>query len=94
MGSTAPYNVEVSTALLGFNEEAVLYCRGISNADANEYAMDYARMLRSRAKGLKFERTHFSEHLLEPDRNLIEGTLDRMYRKYFASQHRKCNSNG
>ena len=85
MKSTEVFNVEIGAALLRFNEEAVLYCRGISDDDAHEYAMDYARMLRSRAKGLEFERTHFSAHLLEPDRNLIEGTLDRMYRKYFAT---------
>ena len=72
MRSTEAFNVKIGAALLRFNEEAVLYCRGISDADAHEYAMDYARMLRSRAKGLKFERTHFSAHLLEPDRNLIE----------------------
>jgi hypothetical protein len=85
MRSTEAFNVEIGAALLRFNEEAVLYCGGISDADTHEYAMDYARMLRSRAKGLEFERTHFSGHLLEPDRNLIEGTLDRMYRKYFAT---------
>ena len=83
--STKAFNVEIGAALLRFNEEVVLYCRGISNADAHEYAMDYARMLRSRAKGFECERTHFSAHLLEPDRHLIEGTLDRMYRKYFAA---------
>ena len=85
MRSTEPFNAKVAAALLGFNEEAVLYCRGISDADAHEYAMDYARMLRSRAKGLEFERTRFSAYLFEPDRNLIKDTLDKMYRKYFAA---------
>jgi hypothetical protein len=85
MRSTAPFNAEVAVALLGFNEEAVLYCRGISEADSHEYAMDYARMLRSRAKGGEFERTRFSAHLFEPDRHLIEGALEKMYRKYFAT---------
>jgi hypothetical protein len=85
MRSTEAFNVEIGAALLRFNEEAVLYCRGISDADAHACAMDYARMLRSRAKGLEFERTDFSAHLLEPNRNSIEGTLDRMYSKYFAT---------
>ncbi len=49
MRSTEAFNVEIGAALLRFNEEAVLYCRRISDADAHEYAMDYARMLRSRA---------------------------------------------
>jgi hypothetical protein len=85
MRSTEAFDVEIGAALLGFNEEAVLYCRGISNADAHDYAMDYARMLRSRAKGLEFERSRTTTHLFEPDRNVIEGTLDKMYRKYFPT---------
>src|SRR5438034_1841628 len=83
--STAPFNAEVAAALLGFNEEAVLYCRSISDADAHEYAMDYARLLRRRAKGGEFERTRFSAHLFEADRHWIEGSLEKMYRKYFAT---------
>lgn len=85
MRSIGPFNAEISAALLGFNAEAILYCRGISDDDAREYARDYAGMLRSRVKGLEFEkRTRFSEYLFEPNRNLIKGMLDRMYRKYFA----------
>jgi hypothetical protein len=83
--STEPFSVELGAALLRFNEEAVLYCQSVSDADAYEYAMDYARMLRSRAKGAGLERTRFSAHLFEADRNLIEQTLDKMYRKYFAT---------
>ena len=85
MGSIEPFNAEVAAALLGFNEEAVLYCRGISDADAHEYAMGYARMLRSRAKDVEFERTRFSGHLFEADRHLIESVLEKMYCKYFAT---------
>jgi hypothetical protein len=85
MTSAKQFNAEVGAALLSFNEEAVPYCQGISDADEHEYAMDYARMLRTRAKGLEFERTTFSAHLFEPNRNLIKATLDRMYRKYFAA---------
>ena len=85
MGASEPSKVEVGAALLGFNEEAVPYCQGISDTDANEYAMDYARMLRSRAKGIEFEeRTRFSVHLFQPNRRLIKATLDKMYGKYFA----------
>ena len=40
MRSTEPINAAVAAALLGFNEEAVLYCRDISDADALQYAMD------------------------------------------------------
>jgi hypothetical protein len=82
-----PFNAEIGAALLGFDKEAVLYCHGISDENAHEYAMDYARMLRSRAKGLEFEkRTRFSWHPFGPNRNLIEGMLDKMYSKYFSTQ--------
>src|SRR5437868_3264309 len=84
MTSTA-FNAEVAVALLGFNQEAVLYCRGILDGDAHEYAMDYARMLRSRAKGGQFERGRFSAQLAEPNRDLIEGVLEKMYRRHFAT---------
>jgi hypothetical protein len=84
MRSSEPFNAAFGDALLGFNGEAVPYCQGISDADAHEYAMDYSRVLRGRAKGLEFERTNFSAHLFEPNRNLIKATLDKMYRKYFA----------
>jgi len=84
MRSTEPVSAD-NGALLRFNEEAVLYCRSISDADAHEYAMDYARMLRSRAKGVRFERPLSSAHLFVPDRDLIGRSLDKMYRKYFAT---------
>ena len=35
MKSTEVFNVEIGAALLRFNEEAVLYCRGISDDDAH-----------------------------------------------------------
>ena len=85
MRSTESLRVGADAALLGFNEEVVLYCRSVSDADAHEYAKDYVRMLRSRVKGQEFERrTRFSTHLFEPNRILIKTTLDKMYRKYFA----------
>jgi len=85
MRSPEPFNAQIGAALLDFNGEAVPYCQGISDEDAHDYAMDYARMLRNRAKGSEFERTSFSVHLFEPNQKLIKATLDRMYRKYFAA---------
>ena len=46
-------NTEFSAALLGFNGEAVVYCKGISDSVAREYAMEYVRMLQNRAKGIE-----------------------------------------
>ena len=84
MRSTETFNAELGAALFGFNEEAVLYCQDISDADAHDYAMGYGRMLRNRAKGLESERTRFPALLLGPNQILIKATLDKMYRKYFC----------
>ena len=79
------FSASIGDALLGFNKEAVLYRQGISDANAHEYAMDYARLLRRRAQGLECQRTQFLKHLFEPNRNLIEATLHKIYCKYFAA---------
>jgi hypothetical protein len=76
-------NPEVSAALLGFNGEAVVYCTGISDRVAQEYATEYARMLQNRAKGIDGQPPRIPAGLFEPNRNLIRSTLDRMWRKYF-----------
>ncbi len=85
MKSTKPSYANIDAALLRFNEETVLYCGGISEAAAHNYAMDYSRMLRNRAKGLEGERIRIPGHSFEPNRKLIEATLEEMYRKYFAT---------
>jgi hypothetical protein len=76
-------SAEVSAALLAFNEEAVVYCRGISDRVAQEYAMEYARMLQSRAKGIDAPLPRIPAGLFEPNRNLIRSTLERMWEKHF-----------
>ena len=75
-------DAELSAALLGFNGEAVIYCKGISDVIAQEYAMDYARMLQNRAKGLETSLPRVPAGLFEPNRNLIRSTLERMSKKY------------
>jgi hypothetical protein len=77
------FDARWSEALLGFNREAVLYCRGISDTVAQEYAQSYARMLANRAKGMEFALPRLPFGLFEPNRNLIQSTLDRMFLKYF-----------
>jgi hypothetical protein len=85
MNSNEQFSTSIGDALLGFNREAVFYCQGISDADEHEYAMDYARLLRRRAQGLECERTRFLKHLFEPNRNVIEATLHKIYCKYFGA---------
>ena len=74
-------------ALLGFNSEAVIYCQGISEPVAHDYAMDYARMLQNRAKGVEALQLRFPVGLFEPNRKLIRSNLNRMSEKYFSLKH-------
>jgi len=77
------FDAEFSNALLDFNREAVLYCHGISDTVARDYAIDYARMLQNRAKGVEISLPRIPVGLFEPNRNLIRVTLERMCEKYF-----------
>jgi hypothetical protein len=76
-------------ALLGFNREAVVYCQGLSDALAHDYAMEYARMLQNRAKGLDNSLPRIPYGLFEPNRNLIRATLERILDRYFPSKSYK-----
>ena len=80
------FNAEFSTALLEFNREAVVYCQGISDTVAHEYAMDYARMLQNRAKGIEVSLPRIPYGLFEPNRKLIRATLEKIREKYFPSK--------
>jgi hypothetical protein len=73
-------------ALLAFSGEAVLYCKGISDTVAQDYATEYARMLQNRAKGLDVQLPKMPVGLFEPNRNLIQSTLNRMCDKYFPTK--------
>ena len=77
------FDADLAAALLEFNREAVFYCQGISDMVAQEYARNYARMLQNRAKGIDFSLPRIPHGLLEPTRNLIRSTLERMSEKYF-----------
>ena len=77
------FDAQHGKALLGFNEEAVLYYRGISDMVVQEYARGYARMLADRARGMDFVMPRTAYGLFEPTRNLIRSTLDKMFVKYF-----------
>jgi hypothetical protein len=80
------FDAKLGAALVGFNGEAVLYCQGISDMVAQEYAMNYARMLQNRARGIEFSLPRIPPGLFEPNRNLIRSILDRMSEKYFPGR--------
>jgi hypothetical protein len=75
----------LGASIVGFNEEAFLYCRGISDMATQEYARNYATMLLNRARGLEFALPRIPQGLFEPNRNLIRSTLDKMSDKYFPA---------
>ena len=79
-------NPELSAALIGFNGEAITYCESISDSVAHEYAVDYARMLGNRAKGLETDHPKAAFGLFEPHRKLIRSTLERIGKKHFPGK--------
>jgi hypothetical protein len=83
---SAQFDGSLGAAILGFNEEAFLYCRGISDMATQEYARNYARMLLNRAQGLEFSLPRIPQGLFEPNRNLIRSTLERLSDKYFPAK--------
>ena len=83
---SAQFDADRSAAVLGFNEEAVLYCRGITDMATQEYARNYARMLLNRAQGLEFSLPRIPQGLFEPNRNLIRSTLEKISSKYFPAK--------
>jgi len=82
----SPSDANFGAALLDFNGEAGSYCRGISDAVAHKYAMDYTRMIEDRAKGMEVSLPRIPTGLFEPNRNLIRSTLERMCEKHFLSK--------
>ena len=83
------FDADFSNALLEFNREAVIYCHGISDTVAREYAAEYARMLQNRAQGIAASLPRIPAGLFEPNRNLIRAILERMGEKHFQSKSRK-----
>jgi hypothetical protein len=79
------FNPQFSAALLGFNGEAVVYCQGISDIVAQEYAVEYSRMLQNRAKGIEAPLPRVPAGLFEPNRKLILSTLERMWERHFLA---------
>jgi hypothetical protein len=77
---------DLGVALLGFNGEAVVYCMGITDSVAQEYALGYARMIEDREKGLTPEQPKMPHGLFEPNRKLIRGTLEEMSKRHFSAK--------
>ncbi len=79
-------DAELGAALLGFNGEAVIYCMGISDGVAQEYALGYTRMIEDREKGLPPVLPRMPHGLFEPHRKLIRATLEQIHKKHFPTR--------
>jgi hypothetical protein len=75
-----------TAALLSFVAEANEYCQGISDGAAQQYAVEYSRMLQNRSTGAEAQLPRIPVGLFEPNRNLIRSTLERMWNKYFSEK--------
>jgi hypothetical protein len=78
------FNRDFSESLLGFNNEAVLYCDGISDAVAKDYAIEYARMIQQRASGSTVQFPRIPSGLFGPNSSLIRSKLETLSEKYFS----------
>jgi hypothetical protein len=77
--------LRLNSALLAYQEESTLYCRGINDNVAREFAVEYARMIEYRARGLDAPPPVSRHQLFAPSRRLICQTLERIYQKHFSS---------
>jgi len=81
-----PFDQKFSEALLGFNDEALVYCHGISDTVAQTYATEYARMIQSRARGNTVQFPRIPTGLFGPSCTLIRTKLETISKKYFPAR--------
>jgi hypothetical protein len=74
---------ELNAALMAFYREADLYCNGINDNVAREFAVEYTRMIGQQAEGLESEVPKNSRQLFQPTRRWICSTLEEMRSRYF-----------
>ena len=79
-----PLDLQLNEALRAFSSEALLYCQGISDAVAKDYATEYAQMIEYRAKGIKVPFPRIPSGLFGPNSYLIRSTLEGMAERYFS----------
>jgi hypothetical protein len=78
------FDRNIGEALVGFNNEAVFYCDGISDAVAKDYAIEYARMIQQRAAGNQVQSPRIPSGLFGPNSSLIRSKLETLSEKYFS----------
>jgi hypothetical protein len=86
MSLNNPLDLRLNEALRAFSTEALLYCQGISDSAAKDYATEYAQMIQTRVKGIKVPFPRIPLGLFGPNSQLIRSTLEAMAEKYFPSK--------
>jgi len=69
-----------------FSEESGIYCRGINDQYARQYALEYVRMLEQRVQGLEIQTPKRHHALFAPSQRLISTALERIYTRHFEGR--------
>ena len=85
--SIGPLDGEFDAALQAFSAEAGIYCEGISDHTAHQYAASFMILLENRAREIDTEEPR-SPGLFEPNRKLIRSTLNSLYGRHFRTPGR------
>jgi hypothetical protein len=86
--SIGPLDGEFDAALQAFSAEAGIYCEGISDHAAHQYAASFIILLENRAREIETEEPR-SPGLFEPNRKLIRSTLKNLYGRHFRTSGRR-----
>jgi hypothetical protein len=82
--SLAPLDVDFDATLHAFTGEAAIYCDGISDPIARQYAVSFTLMLENRAREIAVEEPR-NPRMFEPNRNLVRLALKSIYERHFGT---------
>jgi hypothetical protein len=86
--SIGPLDVDFDATLQAFTGEAGIYCDGISDQIARQYAVSFTLMLENRAREIAVEEPR-NPGMFEPNRNLVRLALKSIYERHFGTSTRR-----
>ena len=78
-----PFDANLGAALLAFNADFSVFCEGILEFTAQQYAIAFARRLVEQAKGFEATQPGEPSNLSKAHLRMIKTRLRHMYRKHF-----------
>ena len=81
-----PLDADFDATLQAFTSEAAIYCDGISDQTAHQYAVSFTFMLEKRAREVEVEEPR-NPGMFEPNRNLVRSALKSIYERHFGSSN-------